>query len=231
MTAPVANEVTDTAGLEAVHRELLAPNFPEDELVDLDTFLADAASPATSVLTLRDETGRGVAVSVGAFDERSRVLLLVYLAVRPGIRGGGLGGRLLAASLERWQQRFGPDFVVGEVERPGDRAEAIEAHGDAAARLRFYSRFGALRVEAPFFQPRMHAATGRVPMHLMLLHVGDTVRRGELPGGGLLVAAGPLHDFVADYIAASEGTAPTDEQARSLLDALSGESVPAPPLL
>lgn len=177
------------------------------------------------MLTLRDEDGRDVAVSVSSFDRESKVLLLVYLAVRPGIRGGGLGGALLRASQARWAEDFAPDFVVGEVERPGDRTTADEAHGDPEARLRFYRRFGALRVEAPFFQPGMHGPADRVPMYLMLLHVADGARLAEPAPGQVLVAAKPLHDFLVRYITDTEGEPPRDAMARALLEPLEGESV------
>ncbi|MFT3889836.1 MAG: hypothetical protein QM713_16955 [Arachnia sp.] len=233
-TTPALHAVSSREELAALHRDILVPSFPADEQMPLEAFVASADDPDSQVLTLRDDHGVDVALTVGWFHRASGVLLLVYLAVRPGIRGGGYGGRLLTAALERWQADYSPTYIVGEVERPGDRLDADEAHGDAEARLRFYRRFGARRAAAPFFQPAPGPEGRRVPMHLMLVHASpDALPDGRAFTGDdprLPVAAAPLSAFVAAYIEGSEGTVPADDEALALLAALAGERVDTTPL-
>ncbi|WGT48264.1 hypothetical protein [Tessaracoccus lacteus] len=222
--------VSDPDELARIYSELLEPSFPADELGSLEALQADLGDPGSLVLTLRDDEGLDLAVSIAFHDAGAGVLLLAYLAVRPGTRGGGYGNALMAGSLQRWDEIFSPDFVIGEVERPGDRADVVEEHGDPEARLRFYRRFGARRVVAPFFQPGIAPARHRIPMYLMLLHISPSARVGEEVDGHLSVSAPPLRAFIADYIAATEERPPTDPEAVELLDALGGDTVDTVPL-
>lgn len=225
MNTSTLTVATSPEELGRIYDELLVPNFPADELDTREAFLADATVPGALVLTLRESTGRDLAVAASYYQESSGVLILSYLAVRPGIRGGGLGNRLVTGSMAQWTTRFSPLLIIGEVERPGDRPTAILQHGDPEARLRFYRRFGARRADVPYFQPALGPQGRRIPMHLMLLHIDDAVRVGEPRGGVQRIKAAPLRKFLADNIASSEGHRPDDDQARELLAALDGATI------
>lgn len=138
--------------ISAVHDQILSPSFPTDELMTLERLRDEVAHGTTSVRVVRDDGGALAGCAVGTWYEEARVLLLDYLALRPGARGGGLGGALLNSSVEAWSIEFEPCIVLAEVEHP-DHHDPHPQHGDPEARLRFYAREGARLLPLPYFTP------------------------------------------------------------------------------
>ncbi|TYP88020.1 N-acetyltransferase [Blastococcus xanthinilyticus] len=220
MTARV---VTDAAELAAVHAELLVPAFPPEELVTADELVQAVDAGSCEVLLLEDAEGP-LAVAVGDRFTEAGVVLLSYVATRPGARSGGHGGRLLDAALDRWRGWTGPCLVLAEVEDPG-RHEASPERGDPVARLRFYARRGARRLDLPYVQPALRPGAVRVPDLLLLcLHAAPELRRGPDAVDGRAVRA-----FLERLFTDGEGRLPTDPQGRALL-AAAGERVAALPI-
>ena len=229
-TAPLPVELVDLvdpADLTQLHAEVLAPSFPPAELLDLDDLLAGCADGSMYALgVIRD--GRVVAGAVGEGAGPGSVILLVYLAIAPGGRGGGIGGALLDGAVARWVQQHSPAYVLAEVEHP-DHHTASEEHGDPAARLRFYARHGARALAVPYFQPGIGPDGPRVPaLLLMTLAVDDSMRdpatSGE-PAGRERVSAPPLREFLESHLRSSEGSLRDDAATRALLDSVSGRWV------
>ncbi len=206
--------------LTSLWHDVLAPSFPPAELVPLDAFLADGRDgrhPALGVV----HDDRVVASAVASWAEASRVLLVEYLAIAPGGRGGGIGGMLLAESVARWRAELDPVLVVGEVEHPAHHVGS-EQHGDPAARLRFYARHGGRVLDLPYFQPGVAGpGSPRVPA---LLLVALATAAGPAHGADRVPAA-PVRDFLTDNLVACEGALADDAATRRLLDAASGEVV------
>lgn len=211
---PELRRLTDPADLARLHAEVLAPSFPPAELVTLDALRTAVADGETQVLALWDDGP--VAGAVGWCSPRTRVLLLVYLAIAPGRRSGGLGGRLLTAALDAWQDALAPLLVLAEVEHPAHHV-ASEAHGDPAARVRFYARHGGQALAVPYFQPGDGPGGRRVPALLLV------ALRSQ---GATSVPAAPVRAFLEEYLTASEGALADDDATRRLLDAAAGERVP-----
>ncbi|TGJ94862.1 hypothetical protein DLJ96_17640, partial [Actinotalea fermentans ATCC 43279 = JCM 9966 = DSM 3133] len=61
-----------------------------------------------------EPTGRVVAGVVGSWSAEARVLLVQYLAIAPGRRGGGIGAALLGAAVAAWREDLRPVMVLGE---------------------------------------------------------------------------------------------------------------------
>ncbi|WP_265522149.1 GNAT family N-acetyltransferase [Oerskovia flava] len=208
--------LTSTHDLTALHRDVLSPSFPPAELVHLDDFLGGhATGRSRSVGVVSD--GAVVAGAVGSWSATSGVLLLEYLAIAPGHRGGGIGSRLLTAALDEWQATLDPVLVLAEVEHPGHH-DASEAHGDPSARLRFYARHGARVLPVPYFQPGNAPGAPRVPALLLMV-----LRSAEPEASS--VPAGPVRVFLEELLVAAEGVVADDEATRALLDAVSGDRV------
>lgn len=226
--------VTELSELEKLYQTLLRPYFPEEELLSFESFLALALSEHGRVLSLRNREGRDLAVTAAELDPESGVLLLNYLAVDGSVRAGGLGSKLLAGSLQHWQQHLNPDYVLAEVEDPAHHRGSV-AYGNPEARVRFYRKFGAFRLLVPYFQPGLGAPDRRVAhLNLVVLAASDTMRvdGGESLGieGAVLFSAEPLYRFMHSYITQSEGASPDDEQASALLMPLQQLRVAAVPL-
>lgn len=166
---PVVEPATQ-AELSAVHAEILAPSFPAYELMSLERLTAEVEHGDTSVRVIRDDEGGLAGCAVGTWYEEARVLLLDYLALRPGARGGGLGGTLLTSSVDAWSNEYDPCIVLAEVEHP-DHHDAHPQHGDPEARLRFYAREGARLLPLPYFTPGVGDGKPRTGgMMLAVLH-------------------------------------------------------------
>ncbi|MGC5168842.1 GNAT family N-acetyltransferase [Luteimicrobium sp. DT211] len=216
MTAP--RRLTTRAEVLALHRDVLAPSFPPAELVDAEELWRDVELGSLEALGTLEESGgepRLVSGVVGAWFPDERVLLVLYLAIAPGHRGGGVGGALLSAALDTWSASHDPLAVVAEVEHP-DHHAASEAHGDPTARVRFYARHGGKALALPYFQPGVGPGAPRVPaLMLVVLRADD---RSALP-------AAPLRAFLKDWLVACEGALADDAATRRLLDAASGAEV------
>ena len=166
---PVVEPATQ-AELSAVHSEILEPSFPAYELMSLERLAYDVEHGDTSVRVIRGDDGELAGCAIGTWYEAARVLLLDYLALRPGARGGGLGGALLNSSVAAWSKQYDPCVVLAEVEHP-DHHDAHPEHGDPEARLRFYAREGARLLPLPYFTPGVGEGMPRVGgMMLAVLH-------------------------------------------------------------
>ncbi len=142
---------------------------------------------------------------------------MLYLAIAPGRRGGGVGRRLVTTALDDWRA-LDPLVVVGEVEHPAHHTGS-EAHGDPVARLRFYARLGARILALPYFQPGDGPGGERVPALLLVsFPLGPHAAEDDVP-------AAPLRAFLAENLRESEGTLADDAATRRLLDAAGGDRV------
>ncbi|GAA2388575.1 hypothetical protein GCM10010420_09960 [Streptomyces glaucosporus] len=201
--------------LARVYDDLLVPSFPADEMETLE-WLRTRLAEGTAVVTAAVEAdGTPVAAAVGEWDPGSRVLLLSYLTVRPGLRSKGLGSLLLEEVAGAWQERFRPLLTLAEVEHPLAH-KADRAYGDPAARLRFYARHGARALDLPYFQPALRPGAGRVHGMLLLVLARAAGGGGREEG---TVAPGPVRAFVEDYLL-SEGEAEPDGAVRRLREGL-----------
>lgn len=213
-------DLTDAA-FDQLYDDVLAPSFPDTELLGREVLHEQYLRGAPDYFgnaVMRD--GRAIAAALCEQHGPSGISLLDYLAVAPGIRQGGHGGRLLRHLLSRWE---GTDSVafLAEVEDP--RHHPSTDHGDPAARLRFYERHGATLLPLPYFQPSLGPGLARVP-HLLLIAL--RTRETGLPSAG-------LREFLDDNIVACEGEAATDEPGyRALRDRITAwpESAPLWPL-
>lgn len=159
-----------------------------------------------------DDAGRVMGGAVCHWNRRLRVMMLSWLAVRPGIRGGGVGGRLLDAATASWRTAYAPCLVLAEVEDP-DHHHGSELTGDPARRQRFYLARGARILELPYFQPSLGRGLPRVPhLHLMVLHV-DPPLHGGTPD---TVDATVVRRFLEKNLRTSEGRVGSDEQTTGL---------------
>ena len=210
-------ELTAEDELALLHRDVLVPAFPPDELVPADALHAGVVAGVLHVSAALDENGAPVAGAVVEWSPSCRVLLLAYLAVVGDGRGGGTGGALHRHVLSRWTAEYAPCLYVAEVEHP-DGHPTHAAHGDPLRRLRFYGSHGARVLRLPYFQPALHPEARRVPAMLLLaLHV-DPAFTGPRPDS---VAGAPLGVWMTDYLEETEGGIDrVDPATTALLDAL-----------
>lgn len=179
--------------VEEIYRGILAPSFAPDELDPLPTLLRGLAEggAARGLCAFDGETPAGCIV--GYSYPRARVLLIGYLAVRPGLRGGGIGHALMDAAERRWYGQPDAALVLAEVEDP--RRHPVIGDSDPKRRAAFYARRGAQVVLGPYFQPRLDRGKKRV--HGLFLTVLNA-------GGGALtpenwVSAAHLTEFILEY--------------------------------
>jgi GNAT superfamily N-acetyltransferase len=194
--------------LRQLHDEVLAPSFPAEEYVPPTTI-----DPADGLAVIACSDGQVVGGALGVRYPASDSLLLEYLAARPGLRGSGVGSTLLAAVKERWLGPYPLTFL--ELDDPRHHSADLN-HGDPAARLRFYGRFGIRLLTIPYFQPRLTPGLPR-GYHLIL---------GVIPpNGGTPPQAIPgdrVTAFLREYFEDCEGVpADDDPEVRWLLDAAS----------
>lgn len=216
-------DLVDAADLTQLHEQVLAPSFPPSELIDLDELLAGCASGELRALGVRRD-GQVIAGAVGSSCAPGGVVLLVYLAIAPGGRGGGIGGALLDGAVARWVAEFSPAYVLAEVEHP-DHHTASPEHGDPAARLRFYARHGARVLAVPYFQPGIGPEGPRVPALLLVtLYVDESVRERSVRERSVRerVSTPLLRGFLEDHLRSSEGSLRDDAATRALLGSVSG---------
>lgn len=197
--------------LRELHMSVLAPSFSREQYIPPTSF-----EPAGQLSLIAQ--GDGGLVLGGALGELySTAVLLAYLAVRPGCRGGGVGSALLAAVKERWLGQRPVTLV--ELDDPRHH-EPDRDHGDPAARLRFYGAFGTRLLAMPYFQPRLRNDLPR-GYHLFL---------GVIPPDGAApptaMPASEVTGFLKEYFEVCEGSGMhNDPEFRWLLDAAVGQDI------
>jgi GNAT superfamily N-acetyltransferase len=194
---------------------VLAVSFSADELDDEKVFADGVRDGGTlaSVALGADGSVLGGAVAEVYADER--VLLLAYLAVRPDLRGRGIGTRLMEHVAPRWYAR--PDVLLAVAEVHDPRPWANVDGEDPVARLGLYERMGARVLGVPFVQPALGPDRARVPGFLLLaFHVDPSVELRE--NGGSAIGADLVGRFVRRYYELAEGEPdPADAQLSALL--------------
>lgn len=177
--------VVDRESLVGVYEKMLSPNFPDDELITLDEFLADVAEGSSTVHVVGDPSDPRAVAVVDVFGE-SPAVLLSYFATRADQRGRGVGSALLRGLLDDIARDPRVSVVLAEVEDPRHH-EAHDVHGIPAARLAFYGRLGARILDVPYFQAPLRADAR--PVFGMLLLVLDPADRW-VRDGALVPEAG-----------------------------------------
>jgi GNAT superfamily N-acetyltransferase len=202
--------------LARMHREVLVPSFSEDELDDVETMTRGlrGEGPARTLACVALEAGEVVGGVVGEVYEAEEVLLLAYLAARPGERGRGVGSALLRHVAPRWYP--GVRLAVGEVHDP--RRWSNVPDEDPVSRLRFYERVGARVLGVPFVQPALDEDGARIEGFLLIaFHVDPAVEVNE--NGAASIPSDVVGRFVRRYYETAEGARePYDAQLAQLLE-------------
>jgi GNAT superfamily N-acetyltransferase len=205
--------------LERVYRDVLYPAFPPNEIESEASVAETLDAGLGSLLVAVDGKGKPAGAAFGRWSEASRVQLLTYLAVDPGTRGHGLGGRLLNHAMDMWRARYDPCMILAEVESP-DAPAVHEAYGDPRRRLSFYESAGARALDLPYFQPGIGGPSRRVRgMLLLVLHADTSFTQGRPDR----LSGRPLRTFMEAYLESAEGAQPTDWDAKALLKAIDRE--------
>ncbi|MCL2471954.1 MAG: GNAT family N-acetyltransferase [Propionibacteriaceae bacterium] len=157
--------ITHEYELQAIHRDLLQPNFPPHELISVEALVDLVATGSGYVLVLPgNESYAGVAVVTF---HAAQTDLLSFLAVDGTGRSKGYGSALLAAVLHETARR-GRSFLLAEIAMPGTLSQQAE-YGDVQRRAAFYARAGAkalvVRHWLPYLGPKGE------PVRLMLLAI------------------------------------------------------------
>jgi GNAT superfamily N-acetyltransferase len=200
--------------LRELHDGVLRPSFRPDEYVSPAVIKPDG-KPA--LIACADD-GQVIGGALGYVYPLSGVLLLGYLAVRPGFRGQGVGGVLMTALRKRWLE---PDtLAVLEMDDPRYHAPHPD-HGDPEARLRFYGAAGVRLLAIPYFQPRLGSHLPRgYHMLLGVIPQAEAVLPAAIP-------APQMRAFLLEYFEDCEGGPVRDDDAevQRLLDACRGPEI------
>ncbi len=204
----------DSQEVADFYRIVLAPHFSKDELETAEEIAEGLRAGVTRALAARTEDGTLVGGAVVDWFARSHVLLLSYIAVLAGQRGGGAGAKLIAAVPGAGAAGLDPLLIVAEVEDPR-YFPSDPVFGGPSARVRFYERLGVRTLPLPYMQPALGAGRSRVP-HLLLMVLGGSLA----PPGTPRVDGETVELFLREYFEGCEGTLdPGDAQAQDLLAA------------
>jgi GNAT superfamily N-acetyltransferase len=188
----MGSEVSATV-IEDIYREILDPSFGPDELDSLDTVLRGLAEREAWGLCALDGE-EPVGCIMGYPFPRSRVLLIGYVSVKPGLRGGGIGDVLMDAARQRWYAKPDVALVLAEVEDP--RRHPADGDIDPKRRAMFYARRGAQIVVGPYFQPKLEGE-GKKRVYDLFLSVISGTTEAISPQNS--VPAEMIVGFMLDY--------------------------------
>jgi GNAT superfamily N-acetyltransferase len=198
-----------------LYNEIFRSAFPPAELCGLSDFEGMIAGGQPCWIAV-DDDDRVLGGASCEWDDPPRIMLLAWLAVRPELRGQGMGNQLLDVAGKAWREQWGPCLALAEVEDPAHH-HGSEATGDPVARLRFYQRRGARALDIPYFQAALGAGGERVPD--LLLMVLDTYPEfaGAQPD---TIDPAVVRSYLELYQRQCEGAVGTDPQAMRLWDAI-----------
>jgi predicted N-acetyltransferase YhbS len=203
----------DTGTFRELYDQVLAPSFRESELVESEVLAEAVTSDRVIISVAVGPGGTVLGGMIADWYDDTRVLLLSYLAVRPGLRGRGIGHALIDATVPALRARLDPLVVLGEVEDP--RYFSDTRFGDAVARLRLYQRYGARFLPLPYLQPEVRPGHGRVPNLLLTVFLVD---EAACPAPGF-VDGTVIDRFLERYFTEHEGPAQPDDVALAELRA------------
>jgi GNAT superfamily N-acetyltransferase len=212
------------------HHDVLAVSFTPDELEDVATLARGLRGKGEVEVLASVALGSDDAVLGGVVGElylKESVLLVAYLAVRPDLRGFGIGTALMEHVAPIWYARPAVRLAVAEVHDP--RGWSQVPGDDPARRLRLYERLGARLLAVPFVQPTVGAGRARVPGFLLVAFYVDPKIEVAVDGGAA-VRSDIVGAFVRQYFETAESIrAPYDSQLAELLGRIAEH--PAIPLL
>lgn len=193
------------AGVELttqLYREVLSPSFRPGELEQEDALVAGLTTAGGNSIGAMATSADGEILGglVAQWFGTSRVLLATNLAIRPELRGRGLGSRLMEFAVPRWIRRFDPRLVLAEIEDPR-WYEGDHEHGDPRARMLLYERLGGRALPIDHFLPALTPGSSRV-LHLLLLCF---FARGDVVLSPGHVDGAAVEGFLAEYFSTYEG--------------------------
>lgn len=208
---------TDPELVAEFYDAVLRPSFTVDELPEdsgwLVASLSDGSGEIIAAVVVDDEGGL-LSGAVGEPFPDCGIVLLGYMATRPGNRSRGLGSLVIESIVKPWISSTKCDYVVGEVMDPRLHREDLSADD----RVRFYARHGARVADVPFFQPRVDPHSARVYGELLTV----VAAREDMTKARLSSAR--LRCFVEQYFHMAEGSKALDDpEVRWLLSHLTGE--------
>lgn len=214
-----------------IYHEILEPSFGPDELDTLDAVLdgliEGGSYEAWGLCALDGETPVGCIL--GYPYRESGVLLIGYVAAKPGRLGGGIGRLLMDKAEQEWYEKDEKDekkltLVVAEIEDP--RHHPVVGVIDPKRRAAFYARRGAQVVVGPYFQPRLDGE-GKKRVYDLFLTVLHGSSGAISPENS--VSAGQLATFLLEYFVESgEGSdwpRAEDEEGNRLLGWYRGREI------
>jgi predicted N-acetyltransferase YhbS len=209
--------------LRRFYEEVLRPSFDDDELMELDS-LADSLrsedDPRSLASVVVDDAGRVVGGVVGELYEAESVLLLAYMAVRPGERDRGVGTELAQVVLPVWFADPRVALAVAEVHDP-----RFWPNDEAEARLRLYDRLGGRVLGVPFVQPALGPDRERVRGFLLLVFYADPSVTVSVDGDEA-IRTEVVARFVRRYFEETEGArTPYDPELAGLLELIERDEV------
>lgn len=224
---------SDAGTLRRLYAEVIAPSFPpaEREPVERLGRVLSADELRGAVAVLPDGVPVGALFMEWFADIRAG--LLCYFAVRPDLRGRGIGRRLIAAATPQWRATLRPHVVFAEAEDPrfhdagsttpadgaantdgGTTTDGRADYGDDDARLRLYAGLGARRLPIPYLMPELAPGAGRMPGLLLLVAEADEA----VSPAPDRIRSRIVEDFLVRYFARLEGGAVGDDsRLRELL--------------
>lgn len=202
--------------LDELYRDVFEPSFHPDELCGLETLRALLDMERGDCWVTLGADGQVLGGLLGEWDPEPGVMLLSWIATRPGRRGTGVGAPMLEAALASWKAKFDPCVILSEVEDPAHHP-ADDAHGDPTARLAFYARRGARVLDLPYFQAALGPGQSRVDdLFLLLLHAHPKFA-GLEPD---TLDGAVMRAYIELYQKVCEGAIGTDPQAMALWEAI-----------
>jgi GNAT superfamily N-acetyltransferase len=231
---------SDASTLRELYDSVIAPSFPPAEREPIEKLrrVLSADELRGAIAVMPDGTPVGALFLEWFADIRAA--LLCYFAIRPDLRGQGIGRRLIAVATPQWRAALKPHVVFAEAEDPhfrdadpavpaggaantdggirtdgGTRTDGRVDYGDDDARLRLYAGFDVRRLTIPYLLPELAPGAGRQPGLLLLVAEADDVV-SPTPDR---IRSTVVEDFLLRYFARQEGTAAGDEdrQLRHLL--------------
>ncbi|BAL88876.1 hypothetical protein AMIS_36560 [Actinoplanes missouriensis 431] len=200
----------DAGVLRRLYEAVLVPSFSPGEREPLDRLRRVLAADELRGAIALAPDGEPVGALFLEWFGDIRAALLCYFAVRPDLRGRGIGQRLVAVAGPHWRATLRPHVVFAEAEDPlrpagGSSVSKDEDptadYGDDDARLRLYAGFGGRRVPVPYLLPELSPGAGRLSGLLFLVIESDD----EVSPTPDRIRSTIVSDFVVRYFARLEG--------------------------
>lgn len=159
--------------IERQIEELYIQCFPQDEREPFGSILSrlKGESPIKSYWKYIEENGEVKGFVIGDLHILSKIMIIVYIAVKPEYRNKGIGRTLMMSFIKGMKGMGGVEYFILECEDPEQCSDEFASH-----RVRIYKKWGFYRIPIHHIMPPLDNGLPVLENLLLIKYGGEPIK-------------------------------------------------------